>query len=144
MKVEGPANGASTPVYAVETAVSVSEFRRLLIDSGLGVRRPVDDLSRLETMLRNANLVVTARIDGVLVGIARSITDYSLCCYLSELAVDKNSQGKGIGARLIEETRKHVGPTVSVILVSVPEAIGFYQAIEMPPLHNCFWHRRES
>lgn len=130
-------------VYAVEDNVSVGEFRSLLIDSGLGVRRPVDDVARLESMLRNANFIITARVDGVLVGIARSVTDFVFCCYLSDLAVSKHVQGRRIGAQLIEETRKHMGPTVSVILSSVPESVGFYESINMQPLPNGFWFRRE-
>lgn len=129
--------------YAVEKSVSVDEFRSLLLASGLAARRPVDDPDRLEAMLRNANLVVTARLDGQLVGIARSVTDFAFCCYLSDLAVSKDAQGMGIGAQLIEKTRKHVGPTVSVILSSVPEAKGFYEKINMAALPDCFWHRRE-
>lgn len=130
-------------VYAVENNVSVDEFRSLLMDSGLGARRPVDDTARLESMLRNANFIVTARVDGVLVGIARSVTDFVFCCYLSDLAVSKHAQGRGIGAQLIEETRKHMGPAVSVILSSVPESVGFYQGINMQALPNGFWFRRE-
>ena len=130
-------------VYAVETTVSVDEFRTLLIESGLGIRRPIDDFTRLEAMLKNANVVVTARIDGVLVGIARSITDYAFCCYLSDLAVSKNAQGRGVGAQLIKETRNHLGPAVSLILNSVPESVGFYEGINMPALPNGFWFRRE-
>ncbi len=130
------------PVYALETGVSVDEFRHLLLACELGARRPVNDSARLEAMLRNANLIITARIEGELVGIARSITDLAFCCYLSDLAVSQAAQGHGIGVRLVEETRARVGPKVSVILNSVPEAVGFYQRINMAPLPNCFWHRR--
>lgn len=130
-------------IYAVETNVSVDEFRTLLIDSGLGARRPVDDMARLESMLRNANFIVTARVNGVLVGIARSVTDFVFCCYLSDLAVSKHAQGRRIGAQLIEETRRHMGPTVSVLLSSVPESVGFYERINMQPIPNGFWFRRE-
>ena len=135
--------GKKETVYAVEHTVSVDEFRSLLIDSGLGVRRPVDDPARLESMLRNANFIVTARVNGVLVGIVRAVTDFVFCCYLSDLAVSKQAQGRRIGAHLIEETRKHMGPTVSVILSSVPESVGFYRSINMQPLPSGFWFRRE-
>ena len=57
-------------------------------------------------MLAQANLIVTAREDGKLVGFARSLTDFCFCCYSRDLAVDKACQGKGIGKRLIEETRR--------------------------------------
>ncbi|MDB5846780.1 MAG: family acetyltransferase [Rhodoferax sp.] len=133
----------SSPTYDVETSLPVEEFRQVLIASGLGVRRPVDDLLRLGEMVKNANIVVTARIDGTLVGVARALTDFNFCCYLSDLAVSKDAQGNGIGARLIEETRKLVGPKVSVILSSVPESVGFYESIDMSPLPDCFWYRRE-
>lgn len=123
--------------------VSVEEFRSLLLDSGLAARRPVDEPDRLAAMLANSNVIVTARLNNELVGIARSVSDLAFCCYLSDLAVSKHAQGLGIGARLIEETRRHVGPTVSVILSAVPEAVGFYQRIGMPALPDCFWYRRE-
>lgn len=129
--------------YHIEPIVSGEEFRLVLLASGLAARRPVDEPDRLAAMLKNANVIVTARLNGELVGIARSVSDFAFCCYLSDLAVSKNVQGRGIGARLIEETRRHVGPTVSVILSSVPEAVGFYESIDMAPLPNCFWHRRE-
>ena len=45
--------------------------------SALGERRPVDDRERMATMLRNASLVVTARDAKLLVGIPRSVTDFS-------------------------------------------------------------------
>lgn len=129
--------------FELEPTVSVEEFRSVLLASGLGSRRPVDDPDRLAAMLNNANVILTARLNGELVGIARSVSDLAFCCYLSDLAVSERAKGLGIGARLIQETRDHVGPTVSVILSSVPEAVGFYEKINMAPLPNCFWHRRE-
>jgi len=130
-------------VYSVETSVTIDEFRDVLNGSGLGSRRPVDDADRLGAMLANANLILTARIDGKLVGIARAMTDFSFSCYLSDLAVTEAVKGHGIGAGLIDTLRKHLGPTVNVILSSVPEAVPFYQRIGMASLHDCFWYRRE-
>ncbi|GAK00763.1 GNAT family N-acetyltransferase [Geomicrobium sp. JCM 19055] len=71
-----------------------------------GIKRPVDDLDRLHQMLQHANLLITAWDGEKLVGVARSLTDYSYCCYLSDLAVDQQVQAKGIGRALIEETKK--------------------------------------
>jgi len=130
-------------IYAVETGVTTDEFRDVLNGSGLGKRRPVDDTARLRAMLANANLIVTARMDGELVGIARAMTDFSFSCYLSDLAVVDAVKGRGIGATLIEALRKHLGSTVNVILSAVPEAVPFYQRIGMTPLPDCFWYRRE-
>jgi GNAT superfamily N-acetyltransferase len=129
--------------YCVDTGVTVEDFRDVLNRSGLGKRRPVDDLARLASMLANANLILTARIDGELVGIARAMTDFSFSCYLSDLAVIDAVKGQGIGAGLVEAMRQHLGPTVNLILSAVPEAVPFYQRIGMAPLADCFWYRRE-
>ena len=131
------------PIYAVEPNLTAVEFQQLLRDSTLAERRPADDLPRLDRMLRGANLILTARIDGVLVGIARSVTDFAYCCYLSDLAVSKTAQGQGIGRELIERTRKHCGPEVSVILLAAPGAVTFYESIPMPRHPNAFMFRGE-
>ena len=47
--------------------------------STLGERRPVEDRARMSLMLRNANLVVTGWDGELLVGIARSLSDFSYC-----------------------------------------------------------------
>jgi predicted N-acetyltransferase YhbS len=82
-------------------------------------------------MLRNADIIITARDNGKLVGISRAITDYSFCCYLSDLAVDKAWQGKGIGKKLIDETHKAAGLHTGLYLVSSPAAEGYYPKIGM-------------
>ena len=90
-------------VYAREDYLGADEYIDVVRKSGLN--RPIEDRGRVERMLAHANLIVTARQDGKLVGFARSLTDFCFCCYLSDLAVDKACQGQGIGKRLIEETR---------------------------------------
>ena len=118
----------------------------MLVESSLGASRPVDDEPRLKAMLSGANLIVTARLEqpgSPLVGVARCITDFSWNCYLSELAVVASAQGLGIGKGLLDETRRLLGPTVSLILASVPDAVGFYERIGMPRMPDTFWYRRE-
>ncbi|SFK37431.1 GNAT family N-acetyltransferase [Lysobacter sp. cf310] len=134
----------SSIVYAREATVAVADFRQVLVDSGLGAIRPVDDAPRLRQMLDAADLIVSARRpDGELVGIARCVTDFAWCCYLSELAVSKAAQGLGIGQGLLDETRRQLGPTVSLILASVPDAVGFYERAGMAPMQHTFWYKRE-
>ncbi len=133
----------SEVVYALEPNLTAEEFQQVLVASSLAERRPATDLPRLERMLRGANLVVTARIDGELVGIARSFTDFSYACYLSDLAVSHSVQGKGIGNELIQHTRRQVGPEVSVILLAAPTAVTFYEKIGMPRHPAAFIYRSE-
>ena len=67
-------------------------------------------------MLQHANLLCTAWDEEELVGIARSITDFEYCCYLSDLAVDKEYQKKGIGKKLVELTRSKLGRSAKLVL----------------------------
>lgn len=136
----------SRVLYALEPALEADEFRRVLVESGLGATRPVDDGPRLKAMLAGANLIATARLDEPgypLVGVARCCTDFSWNCYLSELAVSSSAQKLGIGKGLLDEVRRRLGPSVSLILASVPDAVGFYERAGMARLPDAFWFRRE-
>jgi ribosomal protein S18 acetylase RimI-like enzyme len=131
--------------YAREPDLSVAEFRRVLQESGLGAIRPMDDEPRLQAMLSAADLILTARLDQAgapLVGLARRITDFAWCCYLSELAVSAAAQGLGIGRGLLEEARRQLGPQVALVLSSVPQAVGFYERAGMARIPDAFWYRR--
>ncbi|MBZ9806812.1 GNAT family N-acetyltransferase [Mesorhizobium sp. BR1-1-9] len=132
-------------LYAREPALDVAEFRRVLVDSGLGEIRPVDDADRLRAMLSGANLVLTARLDiegKPLVGVIRAVTDFSWVCYISDLAVSGSAQGLGIGKGLMDEARRQLGPSVAISLVSVPDAVGFYERIGMMRMADAFWFSR--
>ena len=124
--------------YAAEPDLTAAEFRDVLVASTLAERRPVGDLKRLDEMLRHADLVVTARDGARLVGISRAITDYSYCCYLSDLAVDAAYQGQGIGKRLIEETHARAGDRTTLILVAAPKAETYYPHIGMERHQSCW------
>ena len=133
-------------LYASEQLLPASEFRRVLVESGLGAIRPVDDAVRMQKMLDNAGLIVTARLDTVgrpLIGVARGVTDGVWCCYLSDLAVCASAQCLGIGRGLLDEARRQLGPDVTLVLVSVDGAAGFYERAGMAQVHNAFWRRRE-
>ncbi|WP_337044823.1 GNAT family N-acetyltransferase [Emticicia sp. 17c] len=116
--------------YAQEKNLNWQEFIDTLIKSTLGERRPVDDLDRIKMMVENANLIVTARINGQLVGVARSVTDWVFCTYLSDLFVDESYQKLGIGRELIKQT-KLASPQAKLILLSAPKAVAYYPRIGM-------------
>ena len=124
--------------YALESDLSAEEFQAVLVASTLGERRPVDDLARLDKMLRHADLIVTARDGRRLVGVSRAVTDFSYCCYLSDLAVDVAYQRRGIGKRLIEETHHAAGETTTLTLVAAPAAETYYPSIGMKHHSSCW------
>jgi predicted N-acetyltransferase YhbS len=130
-------------VYALEPELSAPEFRAVLAACTLGGRRPIDEPARLEQMLRNADVIVTARDGGRLVGVARAVTDFAFCCYLSDLAVDTSYQHQGIGKRLIDETRAAAGVATSLFLFAAPGAEAYYPKVGMSPMHSGWVIRRE-
>ena len=123
--------------YKIENDLSVDEFREVLIHSTLGERRPVDEPERLAKMLEHGNLIVTARDNGKLVGVSRSLTDFVYCTYLSDLAVDATYQHQGIGKELIRQT-KLATPRAKLILLAAPAAIDYYPKIGMTKHDHCF------
>ena len=93
--------------------------------STLGQRRPLSDRERMAAMLRNANLVITAWDGALLVGIARSLSDFSFATYLSDLAVRISHQRSGIGKELMRRTQQ-AAPQAVVILLAAPAAVDYY------------------
>ncbi|PVX42862.1 acetyltransferase (GNAT) family protein [Pasteurella langaaensis DSM 22999] len=115
--------------YKTNVPISASQFIELLKKTTLGERRPLDNMACVEGMLDHSNLVITAWDNERLVGIARSVTDFNYCCYLSDLAVDETYQQRGIGQQLIAETEKSLAKTCKIILLSAPQAVNYYPHI---------------
>ena len=114
-------------IYNSNTVLlSPAEFIDLLHRSTLAERRPVDDAEAIAGMLANADLTLTAWDGELLVGVARSVTDFTYCCYLSDLAVDVAYQRQGIGVELIAQTQEQLGPRCNLILLAAPAAADYY------------------
>jgi len=125
-------------VYETEPALTVAEFQKILASSTLGERRPINDPERLERMLRGANLIITARDNGEIIGVSRSLTDFSFCTYLSDIAVDERYQRQGIGKELIRQTKLATGEA-KLILLSAPKAVDYYPRIGMQRHEHCYY-----
>lgn len=125
-------------LYQVEMQLSAVEFIDVLSRSTLAERRPVEDRDRIEAMLRNADVIVTARSDGKLVGVSRAITDFCYCTYLSDLAVDEAFQKNGIGKELIRLTHEAAGSRTRLVLIAAPKARSYYPHIGMLPHDSCW------
>jgi len=127
-----------SPTYQLEPALGATEFIDLLVRSTLAERRPVDDQATIAKMLSQADVIVTARIDGQLVGVSRAITDFSFCTYLSDLAVDERFQRQGIGRELIRGTHEAAGLHTHLILLAAPKAQSYYPHIGMTRHESCW------
>lgn len=101
-----------------------------------GIRRPADDLERMAAMIKHANVLIGAWDGEQLVGVARALTDFSFCCYLSDLAVDKKYQKSGIGRELIERVRVAIGEQSMLLLLAAPEAMDYYPKMGFDAVPN--------
>ncbi len=115
--------------YKKNVRLELDQFTELYRSSTLAERRPADDPVVMRQMMENANLTITAWDGGDLVGIARTLTDFAFVAYLADLAVARSHQGRGIGRRLVEQTRAALGPKCLVVLLSAPDANAFYPHI---------------
>jgi predicted N-acetyltransferase YhbS len=125
-------------VYGIEPDLGAEEFIDVLERSTLAERRPVDEPQTIRGMLEHAGVIVTARAGGRLVGVSRAITDFSYCTYLSDLAVDRAYQRRGIGRELIRRTHEAAGRGTSLILLAAPLARSYYPRVGMLPHDSCW------
>ncbi|AJS58554.1 GNAT family N-acetyltransferase [Paenibacillus sp. IHBB 10380] len=122
--------------YKINTSLCSTDVSDVFKSSG--IKRPADDLERIQRMIDNADVNISAWDGDKLVGIARGITDFSYCCYLSDLAVCQEYQKTGIGTELVERLREHLGEEVSLLLLSAPTAMEYYPRIGFEKTEKAF------
>ena len=129
--------------YQTEPDLTPNEFVDVLRRSGLAERRPVEQSATIQAMLDNADVIVTARVNGQLVGVARALTDFAYCTYLSDLAVDADFQKQGIGKELIQRSHDIAGSDTTLILLAAPAAASYYPHVGMIKHDSC-WIARNN
>jgi GNAT superfamily N-acetyltransferase len=126
--------------YKKNEPLDVREVVRVFDSSGIS--RPTSNQSRIQQMFEKANLVVSAWDEARLVGVCRALTDYCYCCYLSDLAVESEYQGRGIGRELLSQVRSIIGDQVTLVLLSAPDAMSFYPPLGLKLADNAYVIRR--
>lgn len=124
--------------YRTGNDIDLDQFMELYVASTLGERRPVDDREAMAAMLRHGNLIVSAWEGDLLVGVARSLTDFAYVAYLSDLAVRATHQKQGIGRELICRTRAALGPNARIVLLAAPAAERYYPRLGFRQ-HSSAW-----
>lgn len=128
--------------YQINSPITPFQFIEVLKKCSLGERRPLESPHVIKAMLDNADLLVTAWIDKAhieavndsnsdqqLIGVARCVTDFSYCCYLSDMAVDETYQNQDIGKMMIKKIEQQLPPSCKIILLSAPQASEYYPKI---------------
>ena len=116
----------------------------ILVFEKSSINRPIGNKNRIKSMFDNSNLIISAWDQDKLVGLCRALTDFSYCCYLSDLAVDMDYQRQGIGKTMIDLVKKEISDEVSLILLSSPSSMSFYPKVGFGKIENGFIIKREN
>jgi len=130
-------------ICAREQSLSVEDYVAVLRETSMRDRRPLANPARIARMLAGANFIVTARDDGMILGLARCITDGAWIAYCAELAVRENSQGRGIGKGILAKCSELLGPAIGFALLSEPGAVTFYEHAGMTRADGFFRARTD-
>lgn len=128
--------------YAINKVIPIDAIIEVFDSSG--INRPTSNMKRIESMFKAADLTISAWDGDQLVGIARSLTDFCYCCYLSDLAVRKEYQHEGIGKELVRRTRREIGPQSMLLLLAAPSAVAYYPKLGMEKMDRAFIFNRET
>jgi GNAT superfamily N-acetyltransferase len=129
-------------VYAQEHYLGVDDYVAVLGETTMRSKRPLDNRERIARMISGANLVVTARENGVILGLARCVTDYAWIAYCAELAVRESAQRRGIGGGIMHKIEELLGPGIGLILIAEAEAVPFYKGLGMAWQDSAFFRTR--
>ena len=110
----------------------------ILVFEKSSINRPIGNKNRIKSMFDNSNLIISAWDQDKLVGLCRALTDFSYCCYLSDLAVDMDYQRQGIGKTMIDLVKKEISDEVALILLSAPSSMSFYPKVGFAKIKNGF------
>ncbi len=84
---------------------------------------------KLMPALKNSDALVTARVQGKLVGIGNAISDGSLVVYYPHMLVHPDYQGKGIGRAMMTLMREKYASFHQQMLTADANAVEFYRSL---------------
>lgn len=111
--------------FALDASLSPADVAALLKQSGF--KRPMDDTARVQRMLDNGTVTVSAHDEGELIGFCRGIGDGAYYCLVAEVAVAPGYKGQGIGKEMLRKVREAAGDEVNLVLNASEEGDPFYE-----------------
>ena len=107
---------------AIETDEVISLYRA---NAWSSAEKP----AQLLAALRNSHTLVTARIDGVLVGVGNAISDGHLVVYFPHMLVHPSFHGQGIGKKMMLAMLEKYAGFHQQMLTADGDAVEFYKAL---------------
>ena len=115
--------------------LSAEEYIDFLKRTDLGSQYPKERFrQRVARLVDNASISLVARDgEGRIVGVLFGLTDFAYWLYVTDLGVDREFEGQGIGTRLMKEAHALAGgeKDIAVYLIANEGAIPFYEKLGM-------------
>lgn len=118
-----------------EERLTAAEYIGFLKRTDLGSQYPKERFSeRISKLVNNVSISLVARNeDGLIVGVLFGLTDYAYWLYVTDLGVDREYEGHGIGKQLMKMAHDKAGgeKDIAMYLIANENAIPFYEKLGM-------------
>ena len=117
-----------------EEKLSADVYIEFLTRTNLGSQYPKERFSeRIDKLVKNVSISIVARDEGKIVGVLFGLTDFAYWLYVTDLGVDRDYEGRGIGRTLMKKAHELAGgeKDIAVYLIANNDAIPFYEKLGM-------------
>ena len=112
--------------------VTADEYIAFLARTDLGSQYPRERFrERIERLTASVPISLTARDGDRLVGVCFGITDFAYWLFVTDLGVDREYTGRGIGSALLRRAHETAGGERDIVLYTCvnENAVGFYEKL---------------
>lgn len=122
-------------ITITEERISAGEYIDFLKRTDLGSQYPKERFAeRIPVLVNKVSISLVARNEGgLLVGVLFGLTDYAYWLYVTDLGVDRDYEGQGIGRALMKTAHEKAGgeKDIAVYLIANENAVPFYEKLGM-------------
>lgn len=114
--------------------LTADEYIEFLKRTDLGSQYPKERFyERIERLVKNADISIVAKNAEKIVGVIFGITDFAYWLFVTDIGVDRDYSGKGIGTMLMNEAHRVAGgeKDINVYVCANDSAIPFYEKLGM-------------
>ncbi|MDO4340621.1 MAG: GNAT family N-acetyltransferase [Eubacteriales bacterium] len=125
----------SEKIEIKEEQITAEEYIDFLKRTDLGSQYPKERfVERISKLVKNVSISLVARNQyGLIVGVLFGLTDYAYWLYVTDLGIDRDYEGRGIGSQLMKIAHDKAGgeKNIAVYLIANENAVPFYEKFGM-------------
>lgn len=117
-----------------EERLTSEAYIEFLARTNLGSQYPKERFEeRIKKLVVNVSISLVARDEDKIVGVLFGLTDFAYWLYVTDLGVDREYEGQGIGRTLMKKAHEIAGgeKDIAVYLIANENAIPFYEKLGM-------------